>query len=159
VRSSGLRAELPAPRPGELQLWVEVLDRAGNVVQRLASAEAPERLTVPERPPTRIEPPAAVAAPPPAPPHAEPPPRRRWIWAAVGGGAAVALAATGIGLDVASRREYDRLSGTCAPPSTTGQLRSLHVDEGLATGFYVLGGLTAAAAIAILVLDRLHVLR
>jgi hypothetical protein len=68
----------------------------------------------------------------------------------------LALLGAGIGLDVASRAEFDSLQKQCAPHCTGAQLSTLHGEEAGAIAGYATAGSGAATAIVLLIVDRLR---
>ena len=159
-----LRQTLPALSPGgSCEYNLELLDAADDVVLRLGTSDTPLTIELPraevaraERAPLQREPAARLplleVRRMPAPDR----PRVRPLAIAgftIAGFGALSLA-SGIGVDVDGRQQYDGLVRSCAPGCSNASIAQLHQYESAAIGLYTTAGLTLAASAALLLVDH-----
>jgi hypothetical protein len=165
VRAVGTAGEVPfslePPRLPKLAASehavyrLEAVDGAGNVLATLGADSPFSAVAVaPSLPPV-------VAIQPPAPgatTFVAAPVRRARLWRPAVGVAALSLAsvAIAIGLDLGARGEFDSLQSSCAPHCRDSDLAKLHGEEAGAIAAYTVAGASAAAAVVLLIVDRVR---
>jgi hypothetical protein len=147
-----LRPLLPAIAAGEsIDYYLEILDNNDNVVAELGSALAPLHVDVPAETPEAVPPQRAPPPPPrvaPGPPHAHV--VARWTLGAAG----LALMAAAIGVDVASKNDYDMLLQSCAPDCTGAPgYDRFNAERNAALSLYPIAAATLTASIIIFIYD------